>query len=181
MEARLLLALRAQASPLLDAVFVLSNDLGTVYFFLPVLAAIALWHLGRGERRVAGLWVLAGLSTYFLLEGLKTIVARPRPALWPRLVSVGSSSFPSGHALATATFFPLLALDLTRGQSDARRAGAVLAGGLLSLFVGFGRLYLGVHWPTDVLAGWALGAAQCLAYWRWLRRGGNGPDYLMNR
>ena len=175
MESRLLRAIHEHASPGRDVAFVFSNDLGMLYFWAALVLALMLWHLRRDERREAALWVVLGLSTYAIQEGLKILVGRPRPFLWPRLLFVDSASFPSGHALASATFFPLLALDLTRGQSRTRRAWALGAAALLSLFIGFGRLYLGVHWPSDVVGGWALGVAQVAVAGRWLRsRAGNG-------
>jgi undecaprenyl-diphosphatase len=170
METRFLLALHAYSSPWLDAAFRLSHDLGTLYWFAPLVALVVLFHRRRGERGAARLWLLLGLTTYLLQDGLKRLVARPRPQLWPWLVAVDPHSFPSGHALASATFYPLLAYDLTRRHSAWVRAVAVGAAVLMGLWIGFGRLYLGVHWPTDVLAGWALGALQAtVAVWR-LRR-----------
>ena len=173
LEARLLLAIHAGASPPLDRLFLISHDLGTVLFFSPLVLALVFWHLHRGERRLAALWGLVGLSTYVLQEGLKRLVARPRPELWPRLVELGPYSFPSGHALASASFFPLLAWDLTRGSRPRVRFLAVCVAVLLSLAVGLGRLYLGVHWPSDVLTGWGIGGLQCVAAARTLgfRRG----------
>jgi undecaprenyl-diphosphatase len=169
LEARLLLAIHAEASPLLDRLFLISHDLGTVLFFAPLVLGLAFWHLHRGEQRLAGLWGLVGLSTWALQEGLKQLVARPRPDLWPRLVEVGPYSFPSGHALASATFFPLLAWDLTRASGLRARWLAVSAAALLSVSIGLGRLYLGVHWPSDVVVGWGIGSLQCLAAARKLR------------
>jgi undecaprenyl-diphosphatase len=93
------------------------------------------------------------------MEALKAVVARPRPALWPWLVPQAGFSFPSGHALAAASFYPVLAWEAGCVRPLRRRWFAVLAA-LGVLWLGLGRLYLGVHWPSDVLAGWALGAAQ---------------------
>ena len=165
-EATFLLALHQHARPWLDRFFLLSHYPGTLWFCLPIFLAIALWHEVRGERKTAGVWLVVGVSTYLLQEGLKRLVARPRPELWPRLAvwsplgNAESFAFPSGHALVSATLYPLLALVLTRRSSAPLRRAALAMGALAALWIGFGRLYLGVHWPTDVLAGWALGAAQ---------------------
>ena len=159
MDTRILLAIHAWSTPFLDSVFWFSDKIGALWFFVPVVILAAAWEERRGERAEAGLWVALGLSTVLLQYGLKLLVARQRPDLWPPIVPVTSLSFPSGHALASATFYPLLA----RGWARARPGEAPLAytaAAALALFVGFGRLYLGVHWPTDVLAGWFLGAAQ---------------------
>jgi undecaprenyl-diphosphatase len=169
-ETRFLLAVHELATPGLDRLFLLSHDLGTVWFCVPLVLAVAFWHWGREEKREARVWILVGLSTYAIQEGVKRLLARPRPELWARLVEAGPHAFPSGHALASATLFPLLAFDLSRGASAAVRAWAMSAAILLSLMVGFGRLYLGLHWPSDVLAGWAVGTAQAVIAVRRLRR-----------
>ncbi len=170
MEARLLLALHAHASPWLDQLFLLSHELGTLRACtVLVLGAVAV-HLVRGERRLALLWLLVGLSTFALQSGLKAAFDRPRPALWPRLLpSPRDPSFPSGHAVAAATFYPLAALLVGRRRPAWRRAAWVTAAGL-ALWIGLGRLYLGVHWPSDVLGGWAVGALQVAVAARWLGR-----------
>jgi undecaprenyl-diphosphatase len=162
METRALLAIHAWSSPGLDRLFRLSHELGTLPFCAILVLAAAAWRLRRGETREAWLWIVVGVSTYAVQESLKHLVGRPRPSLWPPLVPQSGFSFPSGHALAAATFYPLLA----RAWARARPGDEIGAWGiaiLLALFIGFGRLYLGVHWPTDVLAGWALGAAQTAA------------------
>jgi len=102
-----------------------------------------------------------GAAVALIQAGLKELAQRPRPELWPRLIVEGSFSFPSGHAMASAAFYALLARDVAVHRPEWRRQ-AYTAGALLALFVGFGRLYLGVHWPTDVLAGWTLGLTQTL-------------------
>jgi undecaprenyl-diphosphatase len=161
LETRILLAIHEWASPALDAVFLLSHHLGTFWLCVPLAGAAAAWNLRRGDRAEAALWVALGLSTYLLQEWVKLLVGRPRPLLWPPLVSVLTFSFPSGHALAAATFYPLLARAWARAR-PGQSAAAYAAAAFMALYIGFGRLYLGVHWPTDVLAGWAIGATQSL-------------------
>ena len=162
MEASILRAIHAHASPSRDGLFVLSHQLGTFWFCAPLVLVVAWLHRRRGETRAARVWVLTGLLTWVIQELVKRVVARPRPDLWLRLVATGSFSFPSGHALASAALYPLLAWDLTRTKPRAARIAALAAAVALSLFIGFGRLYLGVHWPTDVAAGWAIGAVQAV-------------------
>jgi membrane-associated phospholipid phosphatase len=156
LETRLLLWIHGFASPALDSLFLLSNALGLFPPCATLVLGVALWHVRRGERRAAGVWIATGLAAWLLPEAIKPLVARPRPELWPRLVRVTSYAFPSGHAAAGAALFPLLGFDLRRTKG---RAGVgIVVGSLVAAFVGVGRVYLGVHWPTDVLAGWALGA-----------------------
>ena len=169
MEARVLLWIHGLASPVLDSVFYVSHIVGGLHFCAALVVAAGLWHLLRGERRLALAWLVLGLSTLALQGTLKPIFGRPRPELWPWFVHPTGLAFPSGHALASATFYPFLGWVV----SVRRRAPLRLwwlPGIAVALFVGGGRLYLGVHWPSDVLAGWALGAAQTgLAIW-WLGR-----------
>ena len=167
-EASFLLSLHALSNPVLDAIFRLSHELGTLRFSAILVVAALAWHGRRGERREALAWLVVGLTTLVLFLGLKSAFAVPRPFFWPRLAGVGATgfSFPSGHALAAATLFPLMAWVTLR----LRGAAFALLGIGMPLFVGFGRLYLGVHWPTDVLAGWLIGAAQAAAAIHLLRR-----------
>lgn len=173
METHLLLWIHAHASPGLDALFGLSHLLGDLPSSAVLVFGIAVWHLARGDRRGALVWAVLALTTLALLEGLKPLVARPRPELWPRLLPQGGFSFPSGHALASATFYPLLAWEFV-GHRRSLTAPCVALAVAMPLFIGLGRLYLGVHWPTDVAAGWALGALQSLAAVSWLARGERG-------
>jgi undecaprenyl-diphosphatase len=170
MDQRILLALHEHATPLLDAVFRVSHELGTDLFLALFVVALMAVHRLRGERRETLAWLGLGLSTLFLVEGLKLVVGRPRPQLWPRLVEATGYSFPSGHALGSAALYGFLAHVLARRWPRHRLA--LYAGGILTaLYVGGGRLYLGVHWPSDVLAGWTLGALLCGAAASWLDRG----------
>jgi undecaprenyl-diphosphatase len=127
------------------------------------------WHAGI----LAGTVLLAFVSS----EGLKDLYGRPRPELVPHGSYVYSSSFPSGHStLSAATFLTLAMLiaSLEPVRGTKRLVFALAA--LLVLGIGFSRVYLGVHWPSDVLGGWCLGAAWALAAWTVLMRFGARDD-----
>lgn len=126
-----------------------------------------LFHQKRRHALVmAGAVLLAWLST----DASKALYDRARPDLVPHGAYVYSGSFPSGHsALAAATY---LTLAMLVASLESRRRSKALAYGLASavlVAVGFSRIYLGVHWPSDVLAGWCLGATWALAAWIVLR------------
>ncbi len=95
-------------------------------------------------------WSGAGLA-----EAQKYSIARVRPDVEPHLVVVKTSSFPSGHAANSMIFYLALALVLTAGTRWHRPAA--VAAVLLSLLIGTSRVMLGVHWPSDVVGGWAFG------------------------
>lgn len=107
---------------------------------------------------------------------LKEAFARQRPSITPHLVQVHSLSFPSGHAMGSSIFY--LTVGALLAQTVARRrekAYLVSAAVLLTVVAGWSRVYLGVHYPTDVLGGWAVGTAWAIACWmvaRWMRARG---------
>lgn len=169
MEARILFAIHGHAGPMLDVLFALSHTLGSRAFLTMLVLTAASVHGLFGQRREAIAWIAVGVATVVAIESIKDLVARPRPELWPRLVIQGGSSFPSGHAVAASAFYPLLAWVVTRHRPRLFPAALSLAAALV-LLVSLGRLYLGLHWPTDVLAGWAIGATESTAAVAWLKR-----------
>jgi undecaprenyl-diphosphatase len=117
--------------------------------------------------------LLADLSS----EGLKLVYSRPRPDLVPHGSYVYSASFPSGHStLSAATFLTLAMLIASLEPNRGTKVMVYVLAFALVLSVGVSRVYLGVHWPSDVLAGWCLGAAWALAAWIALLRFGARDD-----
>ena len=166
MEADILLWIHARASPALDTVARFSWALGALRYCAPGVLLLVGWHLARRERRESLAWLAVGLAAALVPELVKVAVARPRPTLWPWLLPTTGYSFPSGHAVAGAALYPLLGWLALRGWGLGR-AGYAL-GLAVAAFIGVGRLYVGVHWPSDVGAGWAIGAALSLGAVRWL-------------
>ena len=97
---------------------------------------------------------------------LKSLFERPRPSLVPHLDIVYTSSFPSGHSMLSATVYLTLGVLLGRFvQQRVLKAYFLIVALLLTSLVGASRVYLGVHYPTDVLAGWAVGLTWALVCW----------------
>lgn len=144
---------------------------------LVLVSAAALAYLMMLRRRHAALLVLVTVAGGLLLSSaLKYAFDRPRPDLVAHGSLVYSASFPSGHSMMSAVVYLTLAALLAR-QHAAYAVKAFLLGAAtaLTVLVGMSRVYLGVHWPTDVLAGWAAGAGWALAAWfvaLWLQRRG---------
>ncbi len=150
-----------------------------VLAMLTVFVAVLLFL--QGNRR--SMWlVLAAIGSGFLANQLmKFGFERPRPELVPHGSYVYTSSFPSGHAMMSAVTYLTLAIIVARVQERSPlRAYLIGVACFLTVIIGISRVYLGVHWPSDVLAGWTAGAAWAVIWWmvaRWLeQRGHIEPD-----
>lgn len=138
---------------------------GVAVLSTATLLAVGFLLLTR-KRHAASMVVLSVVGGMVLSNLLKWGFARPRPDLVPHATAVYSQSFPSGHAMLSAIVYLTLGALLARTQSDVRvKIYLLSAACTLTLVVGISRIYLGVHWPTDVLAGWAGGAAWALLCW----------------
>jgi undecaprenyl-diphosphatase len=132
---------------------------------LAVVAVTGFLALSRAWK-LALFTLAASLGGLGLSSALKYLIDRPRPELVPRDVLTFTSSFPSGHSMMSAVVYLTLAALVVRLMEQKRLKGYALAVALvLTLIVGLSRIYLGVHWPTDVLAGWTAGAAWALLCW----------------
>lgn len=127
------------------------------------------------RRHWLTLWLVLGgtISGSWAVGLIKSTVARPRPALIDHLVEVWSASFPSGHAANSAIIYLTVTLLLMQiVDSRTARWYMISVAALLVTMIGVSRVYLGVHWPSDVLAGWSFGTLWALAWWSfggWLR------------
>jgi undecaprenyl-diphosphatase len=126
-----------------------------------------------GKRRMAGLVCGSVVGGLLLSTALKLAFNRPRPDLVPYGSHVYTTSFPSGHSMLSAVTYLTLGALLARSYERKRmKAFVLLSAALVTGLVGVSRVYLGVHWPTDVLAGWTAGASWALLCWlaaRWLQ------------
>ncbi|MBP1149964.1 phosphatase PAP2 family protein [Methylocaldum sp. RMAD-M] len=180
-DTAILLALRNPADPTdpigprwVEEMFRDFTALGGVGVIVFITLGVAGYLALLRKRRTVLLLAIAVVGGLLVNTLLKLGFDRPRPDLVPHGAYVYTASFPSGHAmLATATYLTLGAL-LARVLPDRRTKFFVLTMAVvLCLLVGFSRVYLGVHWPSDVAAGWMIGAAWALIWWlvaRWLQR-----------
>jgi membrane-associated phospholipid phosphatase len=156
---------------ILTALAVAVTHLGSTVA-MGVLAASAgawLWRSGRRVDAALAVGAMAGGMVVFRV--LKDLLDRPRPPLDGRLVHTTSESLPSGHATMSVVVIGTLVVLAWAGRTATARAVLVAAAALWVGAVGLTRIYLGVHWFSDVLAGWLVGSAWlalCVAVWsRW--------------
>jgi undecaprenyl-diphosphatase len=132
-----------------------------------IMTLAATGFLVMRNRRGTALLVLAAIIGGTILNNLlKFVFERARPDLVAHAVDTQTSSFPSGHAMMAAVAYLTLGALLARTQKAAEaRAYIIAASVLVTVLVGISRVYLGVHWPSDILAGWCLGGAWALLCW----------------
>lgn len=158
-ERDFLLWLHLHSSGNLDALFLFMRLLGSNASLGLLLTACVIWHASRREWTHVLVWLIFAGTAWCLVNGIKTLVRRPRPDLWVTLIHENGFSFPSGHALGTSAFFPFAAFSVFRAKFSVRSPLIVLSC-ILAGAIGFSRVYLGVHWPTDVIAGWTIGFSE---------------------
>jgi undecaprenyl-diphosphatase len=149
-------AVHARSSPPLTAMMRGVSFIGSEVVLVP-LGVILVWRLVAAKRRRAAVvFGVAALGAEALDQIMKLLFDRPRPEPFFGLASPITHSFPSGHAMVSCCFFGVLAMILAaREPSRARRISIFAAAAILVALMGFSRVYLGFHYPTDVLAGYA--------------------------
>jgi undecaprenyl-diphosphatase len=173
LDTRILLALRAPGSPgdplgpgWFEELVRDITALGSTGVLSLIVLATVLFLLLDGRARMAGFVLLATGGGALVSSLLKELFGRPRPDLLPHGMQVYTASFPSGHAMLSAVVYLTLAALLARVVPTRRLKIFLLSVAMAVVaLVGMSRVYLAVHWPSDVLAGWAAGAAWALACW----------------
>lgn len=182
-DRRLLLALRQAGNPgvqigpsWLPEMMRDISALGSTFVLGLILLAVTGYLLLVRKRAAAWLMMGAVLSGVISNNLLKLSFARPRPDLVTPAVRVFTASFPSGHATMSAITYLTVGALLARTHSELSvRIFFMTLAGLLTVLVGVSRVYLGVHYPTDVLAGWCIGTAWAMGCWvltTWLQNRG---------
>lgn len=130
------------------------TTLGYYWFVIPFLAVATVLFYVKRRRISAVLLPVATVGGMVLTTVLKTVFERDRPELFNSGYNASFYSFPSGHATMAVGFYGTLTLLVAMRLKGARRWAVVASGLLLVLLIGFSRLYLGVHYPTDIIAGY---------------------------
>jgi undecaprenyl-diphosphatase len=168
-------AIHAWASPTLTDAMLGITQLGAAPA-LVILGAVLVWRLAaQGRRRAVLIFLAACVGAEALSEILKLMFRRARPEAFFGYAEPLTYSFPSGHSIMSACFYGVVAAILTTRMKSRRAKIAIwTAAALLAVAVGFSRVYLGVHYPSDVLAGYAAAAIWVGTvrggYAIWLRR-----------
>jgi undecaprenyl-diphosphatase len=155
-DRRATLAFQSIGSPGLDAAIRRITDLGSWQVCMAVSVAVAAWCARRRQWRAMTVMLAAYLTAEAVNQILKQIFARPRPELLEKISLPDSYSFPSGHAMSAVVVYGVVAIIAAR---LAPRARGVVAAVMIAVIVatGISRIYLGVHWTVDVLAGFCGG------------------------
>lgn len=172
-ERRILLALRDPSNPAdpwgppwFEEMAAEISALGG-YTILVTIFSLVLVTLLLLRKQAAALFLFAAMISGTLLsQGLKFYFSRPRPDLVNHLDRTFTSSFPSGHASASMVgYLTLAAVAIRFIPRHSVRLFLLWAAFVLAILIGVSRVYLGVHWPTDVIAGWFLGIAWASLCW----------------
>ena len=178
-----LLALRSPGDPAdpigpwwVQRMFVDITSLGGTTVVTLITIAVLGYLIIDGKRAAALLVLVSVAGGAGLSSLLKFGFERPRPDLVAHLVDERTLSFPSGHAMVSAVIYLTLGALLAQVQGSTRLKAYILGVAvILTLLIGISRVYLGVHWPTDVVAGWCAGTAWAIGCWviaAWLQAEG---------
>ncbi|MEH2303768.1 phosphatase PAP2 family protein [Nostoc sp.] len=147
----ILLAVHSTANPQLDVLAVTLAIIGLPWMAIPILGAIALILLLQKRWRSLAYLLTVSLGSVIINRTAKELMHRVRPQLWQSIAPESSFAFPSGHAMTSIT---LVAILLSLAWASSWRWLVLTFGSLYIIAIAWCRLYLGVHFPSDILAGW---------------------------
>lgn len=143
-----------------------ATSLGSATILILLVLFTSVFLVLTDKRRDAIILLLASASGTLVSQSLKGLYERERPDLVAHMAEVMTLSFPSGHSMLSAIVFLTLGTIVAQGQQSRRvKTYIIFTAVFLTVLVGFSRVYLGVHWPSDVLAGWAAGSAWAMLWW----------------
>ena len=152
----ILLHIHSIANPVLDRAMLFITSIGDPRIVVPLTGIVFVALLVKRHRLAATFFAIDAMGGAALSYFLKLAFSKPRPQLWTSAIEETTFSYPSGHALGSVVIYGFLSYVFARLYP--RFAGAIYAfAAFMILSIGFSRLYLGVHWPTDILAGYGIG------------------------
>lgn len=172
LDESILLGLQKLQHPLLDTLMKGITFLGEPLVVLSICSALSINFWRNQRHREATALTTATVGAVGLNVFLKELFRRARPTLWDYIVNVGHYSFPSGHAMVSTAVYGCIGYILAR-EFPQWRTQILGSTTIVILAIGLSRLYLGVHWPTDVLAGYAVGLLWlivCILYLEWQQK-----------
>ena len=152
-------SIREIHSPLWTSLFLAFTKLGSTLYLAIIGCVIALLFAYLRWFRPLGLFIVAMAGQAILHNGAKFLIARPRPSAMLNYLPVESFSFPSGHALSSLCLYGTVVWLVTNRLANSATSSALWIVMLIFvLLIGISRIYIGIHFPTDVLAGWLAAA-----------------------
>ncbi len=151
--------IHAQSSPALDVFFLIITTLGNAEVILPLTLLLTAYLIYKKQRLNAFVLLVSVGGAAAANTIIKALFQRERPTFWQSAITETSYSFPSGHAAISCAL--LLSVMFIAWRTKWRWL-AIIGGGLIIGLIGVSRLYMGVHYPTDVAAGWSVGLAWVL-------------------
>jgi membrane-associated phospholipid phosphatase len=151
-----LLWLHQFANPQLDRLFLFFTALGDPPTVVTIFMMTIVWLLMKRHYQDGMRFAIVCAGGVVINQEMKLFFAKPRPELWPRLITDLSFSFPSGHAVGSMVVYGFLAHILAKAWPQSQHYIYAIAS-VLVLAIGLSRLYLGVHYPTDIIAGYGIG------------------------
>ncbi len=163
-DAPIIQFIRQFATPWLTTVFIAITQLGNLGAFVVVGIMSLLWW--RHDRRAVAALIISALGSVLLNGLLKAAFSRPRPTLFPPLVNEQNFSFPSGHAMLAVAVYGFLSYYWFKEGSRGKAALMVV----VIVLIGLSRVYLGVHYPSDIVGATAVGTAWLIIVLTWYER-----------
>ena len=168
-DTTVLRGVRSLESPIMDRLMLGITRFGDPLFTVPLFFVLLALLWLKKHRLAAYVFALNCAGGAVFSTGLKLFFGKERPTLWTSAITEVSYSYPSGHALGSVVLYGFLAFLL--GQRLPEYKGVIYFGAIaLSLAIGFSRLYLGVHWPTDLVGGYIIGFLWTSSCTRLLKR-----------
>ncbi|MBD2197389.1 MULTISPECIES: phosphatase PAP2 family protein [Calothrix] len=168
----ILLSIHSQARPQLDVVAVILTRFGSAWTVLPIMSAIAIVLWRRKLWRSLAYLLTTGIGSIIINRTAKALMHRVRPQLWLSSAPEFDYAFPSGHAMTSMTLVMIL---LILAINHPRRWLMLLFGSFYVVAIAWTRLYLGVHFPSDILAGWMVAIAWAIGVSLIIKPYGNRP------